>query len=110
MLSRRWKQQKNVQNVKLFMVDELHLIGGEVGPVLEIIVSRMRYISSQTENGCRIVVLAASLANAKDLGEWIGASSHALFNFHPNFRPVPLEIRIQGFDQVSFGSRMLAMS
>jgi pre-mRNA-splicing helicase BRR2 len=110
MLSRRWKQRKNVQNVKLFIVDELHLIGGEVGPCLEIIVSRMRYISSQTENGCRIVVLAASLANAKDLGEWIGASSHALFNFHPNFRPVPLEIRIQGFDQASFGSRMLAMS
>ena len=30
-LSRRWKQRKNVQNVSLFIVDELHLIGGEVG-------------------------------------------------------------------------------
>lgn len=28
MLSRRWKQRKNVQNVALFIVDELHLIGG----------------------------------------------------------------------------------
>jgi len=28
-------------------VDELHLIGGEGGPILEVIVSRMRYISSQ---------------------------------------------------------------
>ncbi len=31
MLSRRWKQRKNVQNVSLFIVDELHLIGGENG-------------------------------------------------------------------------------
>lgn len=30
-LSRRWKQRKNVQNVALFIVDELHLIGGEGG-------------------------------------------------------------------------------
>ena len=30
-LSRRWKQRKNVQNVQLFIVDELHLIGGDNG-------------------------------------------------------------------------------
>ncbi|XP_014749042.1 PREDICTED: U5 small nuclear ribonucleoprotein 200 kDa helicase [Sturnus vulgaris] len=38
-LSRRWKQRKNVQNVNLFIVDEVHLIGGENGPVLEVICS-----------------------------------------------------------------------
>ena len=36
MLSRRWKQRKNVQNVALFIVDELHLIGGRNGPVIEV--------------------------------------------------------------------------
>lgn len=30
-LSRRWKQRKNVQSVNLFIVDELHLIGGDDG-------------------------------------------------------------------------------
>ena len=30
-LSRRWNQRKNVQNVNLFVVDELHLIGADVG-------------------------------------------------------------------------------
>ena len=30
-LSRRWKQRKNVQNVNLFILDEAHLIGGENG-------------------------------------------------------------------------------
>lgn len=36
MLSRRWKQRKNVQNVPLFIVDELHLVGGRNGPVIEV--------------------------------------------------------------------------
>lgn len=46
----------------------------------------MRYISSQKESPIRIVGLATSLANAKDLGEWIGATSHGLFNFPPGAR------------------------
>ena len=96
MLSRRWKQRKNVQSVALLIVDELHLIGGEVGPVLEVCISRMRYISSQTESRTRIVALATSLANAKDLAEWIGCTAHGLFNFHSNVRPVPLELHLQG--------------
>ena len=36
MLSRRWKQRKPVQNVALFIVDELHLLGGRNGPVIEV--------------------------------------------------------------------------
>ena len=31
----------------------------------------------------------------QDLGQWLGASTHGLFNFHPNVRPVPLELHIQ---------------
>jgi pre-mRNA-splicing helicase BRR2 len=58
----------------------------------------MRRISSHIGSNIRIVALSASLANAKDLGEWIGATSHGLFNFPPAVRPVPLEIHIQGVD------------
>ena len=101
-------------------MDELHLLGGHKGSVLEVVTSRMRYISSQTSQQAaaaagggagaghriRIVALAASLANARDLGEWVGASSHGLFNFAPSVRPVPLEIHIQGFDISNFDARM----
>jgi len=110
MISRRWKQRKGVQNVALLIVDEMHLIGGEMGPVLEVVISRMRYVSSQMDTKCRIVALSTSLANAKDLAEWIGCSSHGIFNFHSNVRPVPLEIHIQGFDIAHVPSRLLAMS
>ncbi|KFK37089.1 hypothetical protein AALP_AA4G211800 [Arabis alpina] len=109
-LSRRWKQRKCIQQVSLFILDELHLIGGQGGPVLEVIVSRMRHISSQLEKKIRIVALSTSLANARDLGEWIGASSCGLFNFPPNVRPVPLEIHIQGVDISNFEARMQAMT
>ncbi|KAJ0262500.1 DExH-box ATP-dependent RNA helicase DExH13 [Hirschfeldia incana] len=109
-LSRKWKQRKYIQHVSLFIIDELHLIGGQGGPVMEVIVSRMKNISSQVGNKIRIIALSTSLANAKDLGEWIGASSRGFFNFPPNARSVQLEIHIQGVDIVSFEARMQAMS
>lgn len=52
--------------------------------------SRTRYISGELEStgaNIRIVGLSASVANAKDLGAWIGATGPtALFHFHPNVR------------------------
>ncbi|NWS78530.1 U520 helicase, partial [Crotophaga sulcirostris] len=109
-LSRRWKQRKNVQNVNLFIVDEVHLIGGENGPVLEVICSRMRYISSQIERPIRIVALSSSLSNAKDVAHWLGCSATSTFNFHPNVRPVPLELHIQGFNISHTQTRLLSMA
>ena len=32
----RWRQRKAVQGVSLFLVDEMHLLGGPVGPVIEV--------------------------------------------------------------------------
>lgn len=55
MLSRRWKQRKAVQAVGLFIADELQLLGGQQGPTLEVICSRMRYMSSQLPNPVRLV-------------------------------------------------------
>ncbi|CAJ1373140.1 unnamed protein product, partial [Effrenium voratum] len=110
LMSRRWKTRKSVQEVRLFVVDELHLLDSDVGPTLEAVVSRMRYISVQVQQPIRIVALAASLANAKDVGEWIGAGSNGLFNFSPNVRTVPLELVIQGFDIHHRSTRLLAMS
>lgn len=55
----------------------------------------MRYISSQIERPIRIVALSSSLSNAKDVAHWLGCSTTATFNFHPNVRPVPLELHIQ---------------
>lgn len=37
-------------------------------------------------------------------------SSTGLFNFHPNVRPVPLELHIQGFNITHTASRLIAMT
>ncbi|KAK3949762.1 Sec63 Brl domain-containing protein [Pseudoneurospora amorphoporcata] len=109
-LSRQWKRRKNVQTVELFIADELHLLGGQMGYVYEIIVSRMHYIRTQTELPLRIVGLSVSLANARDVGEWIDAKKHDIYNFSPHVRPIPLELHIQSYTIPHFPSLMLAMA
>lgn len=109
-LSRRWKQRKNVQNVNLFIVDDLQQIGGEDGPVLEVVCSRMRYISSQIEKQIRMLALSASLGDAKDVAQWLGCNTGSTFNFHPSVRPIPLELHVQGFNITHQASRVSAMS
>ena len=109
-LSRKWKQRQTVQSIELFVFDDIHLIGSEIGATLEIIVSRARYISHQTDSKSRIVVMGASVANFRDIGDWIGASSQNCFHFHPSVRPVPLEIHIQGYNVTHHDSLMMAMA
>ncbi|KAG6325404.1 hypothetical protein E4U44_005144 [Claviceps purpurea] len=109
-LSRQWKRRKNVQTVQLFIADDVHLLEGYMGYVYEIIVSRMHYIRTQTELPLRIVALSVSLANARDMGEWIDAKKHDIYNFSPHVRPVPLELHVQSYSIPHFPSLMLAMA
>lgn len=109
-ISRNWQRRKNVHTVQLFIADELHLLGGQSGYFYEAIVSRMHTIALQLESGMRIVGLSVSLSNARDVGEWIGASKHNIFNFSPQNRPMPLELHIQSFTIPHFPSLMLAMA
>lgn len=111
MLSRRWRQRKAIQAVSLMIFDELHFLGGATGPMMEIVISRMRYISSQVKDRTlRIVGLSAPLANAREVGEWMGVPSKSLFNFSPKVRPIPLEIYFQSFDQNNYSGRLMAMA
>lgn len=109
-LSRRWKVRKSVQAVSLFIVDALQLLGGEEGPVLEVVCSRMRYISSQIERQIRILALSLPLADARDVAQWLGCNTNSTFNFHPSVRPLPLELRVQGFNISHASSRLAAMT
>lgn len=72
-----------MQTIALLIADEVQHIGAEGGPTYEVVISRTRYVSAQTEIKTRVVACGVSLANARDLGEWIGAPSHAIFNFSP---------------------------
>ncbi|SJX63979.1 probable ATP dependent RNA helicase [Sporisorium reilianum f. sp. reilianum] len=110
-LSRRWRQRKNVQTVALYIFDEIHMIGDtRVGPTYEIAVSRARFVAAQTQNATRMVALSVPLANARDVGDWLGAPSGSVFNFAPGARQVPMEVHFQTFNIPHFPSMMIAMA
>ncbi|OZJ04536.1 hypothetical protein BZG36_03995 [Bifiguratus adelaidae] len=109
-ISRSWQTRRYVREVSCVIIDEIHLLGGDRGPILEVIVSRMNYIGSQLERKIRIVGLSTALANARDLADWLGIKDVGLFNFRHSVRPVPLEIYIDGFPGKAYCPRMATMN
>ncbi|OJD22204.1 hypothetical protein ACJ73_06450 [Blastomyces percursus] len=109
-ISRSWQTRGYVRQVSLVIIDEIHLLGGDRGPILEIIVSRMNYIASQSKGAVRLLGMSTACANAIDLGNWLGVKE-GLFNFRHSVRPVPLEIFIDGFpEQRGFCPLMQSMN
>ncbi|AEO66925.1 uncharacterized protein THITE_2115485 [Thermothielavioides terrestris NRRL 8126] len=100
-ISRSWQTRSYVRKVSLVIIDEIHLLAGDRGPILEIIVSRMNYIASSTKNAVRLLGMSTACANATDLANWLGVKDgEGLFNFRHSVRPVPLELYIDGFPEV----------
>ncbi|CAG0888066.1 unnamed protein product [Darwinula stevensoni] len=109
-VSRSWQTRSYVKNVALIVIDEIHLLGEDRGPVLEVIVSRTSFIASHTKRRLRIIGLSTALANAQDLASWLGISDMGLYNFRPSVRPVPLEVHISGFPGKHYCPRMATMN
>ncbi|CAD8200123.1 unnamed protein product [Paramecium pentaurelia] len=103
-ISRRWRAKKGFKDIRVFIADDLHTLG-QSGSVLEVIVSRMRMISMEIP--FRVVGLSLSVADYKEMSDWIG-SKHT-FNFQPIVRPNNIQIQIQSFDQCQRPLRIQAM-
>jgi len=130
------KGKQFVKDVRLLVIDEIHLLGEERGAVLEAIISRTRFISKivQAEHGTarkgthdgrdkgngmtRIVGLSTALANPNDLADWIGIEEKhnkadariGLYNFRPAVRPIPMKVHIAGFAGKHYCPRMATMN
>lgn len=121
-----------VKDVRLLVIDEIHLLGEERGAVLEAIVSRTRFISRLLKadpsvdlssvddkfEATRIVGLSTAIANPYDLADWIGIGNGditegpkvGLYNFRPSVRPIPMEVHIAGFAGRHYCPRMATMN
>ncbi|EGV63827.1 Sec63-domain-containing protein [Yamadazyma tenuis ATCC 10573] len=109
-ISRNWQTRTFVQNVSLVIMDEIHLLASDRGPILEMIVSRMNYIASQTKNPIRLLGMSTAVSNAIDMAGWLGVRE-GLFNFPSSVRPVPLQMYIDGFpDNLAFSPLMKTMN
>ena len=71
-MTRRWKDNKTfIQQIRLFMIDEVHLLNdGTRGATVEAVISRMKLVISQLHNNSRqklrIVAVSATMANIDD--------------------------------------------
>ena len=136
LISRGWRGSNQsdakafVKDVRLLVIDEIHLLGEERGAVLEAIVSRTRFISRLIntkidENGgrddnteaTRIIGLSTAITNPHDLADWIGINISdsgsgciGLYNFRPSVRPVPMVVHVAGFPGRHYCPRMATMN
>lgn len=83
--------------MRLIIIDEIHLLHDDRGPVLEAIVARtIRQIES-TQEPVRLVGLSATLPNYEDVATFMRVKpDRGLFFFDNSFRPVPLEQQYVG--------------
>lgn len=109
-VSRAWQRRGYVSQVGLVIIDEIHLLGEDRGPVLEVIVSRMRYIAAHHDRHIRFVGLSTALANPGDLANWLGIPEGGVYNFRPSVRPIPMEVHISGFPGKHYCPRMATMN
>ena len=109
-VSRGWQTRKYVHDVGLMIIDEIHLLGEDRGPVLEVIVSRANYISEKTGRELRIIGLSTAIANSQDLASWLNIKKVGLYNFKPSVRPVPIEVHVHGYPGKNYCPRMALMN
>lgn len=77
--------------VKLLIIDEVHLLHGERGPVVEALVARTLRLVESSQSMIRIVGLSATLPNYIDVARFLRVNPMVgLFFFDARFRPVPL--------------------
>ena len=99
-VTRKWKDhQKLMQMVKLFLIDEVHILKEDRGATLEAVVSRMKSVGSNV----RFVALSATVPNSEDVATWLGKDPMnaqlpaARERFGEKFRPVRLQKHVCGY-------------
>ncbi|XP_027746493.1 probable ATP-dependent DNA helicase HFM1 isoform X5 [Empidonax traillii] len=108
-MTRRWRDNSIVQLVRLFLIDEVHVIKDESrGATLEVVVSRMKTIQSSlwrllenhdTIPPLRFVAVSATIPNTEDIAEWLSDSKMpaVCLKIEEDQRPVKLRKIVLGF-------------
>ncbi|GES61110.1 P-loop containing nucleoside triphosphate hydrolase protein [Aspergillus terreus] len=99
-MTRKWKDHARLmQLVKLFLIDEVHILKEARGATLEAVVSRMKTIGSNV----RFVALSATIPNSEDIATWLGKNATNQHvpahreHFGEEFRPVKLQKFVYGY-------------
>ena len=91
-LTRKIKENSQlIEQIKLLIFDEIHLLQTDRGSVVESLVARIvRHVES-AQKMIRLVGLSATLPNYLDIADFLRVNTkQGLFFFDSRFRPVPL--------------------
>lgn len=88
-VTRKTEENFITRNLKLIIIDEIHLLGDERGPVLESIVARSLWANELSEVP-RLVSLSATLPNFNDVAKFLRVPKEGVFYFDSSYRPCPL--------------------
>ncbi|KAK9269921.1 hypothetical protein L1049_025494 [Liquidambar formosana] len=90
-ITRKSGDRTYTQLVKLLIIDEIHLLHDNRGPVLESIVARTVRQIETTKEHIRLVGLSATLPNYEDVALFLRVDlKKGLFYFDNSYRPCPL--------------------
>lgn len=86
--------------VRLIIIDEIHLLHDERGPVLEAIIARTIRRMEQTNEYVRLVGLSATLPNYEDVATFLRVDEKkGLFYFDASYRPCGLQQQFIGITE-----------
>lgn len=109
-ITRKGGERSYNQLVRLIIIDEIHLLHDDRGPVLEAIVARTIRQIEQTQDEVRLVGLSATLPNYRDVAAFLRVKEDGLFYFDNSYRPVPLEQEYIGITEKKALKRYQAMN
>uniref|UniRef100_H3AR82 Probable ATP-dependent DNA helicase HFM1 n=1 Tax=Latimeria chalumnae TaxID=7897 RepID=H3AR82_LATCH len=109
-MTRKWRDNTLVQLVRLFLIDEVHVVKDESrGATLEVVVSRMKTASQSSLSwtkqnpdaniSMRFVAVSATIPNIEDISEWFSDEKGpaTCLKMDESHRPVKLRKVVLGF-------------
>lgn len=110
-ITRKGGEKTYTQLVRLVIIDEIHLLHDERGPILESIVARTIRNIETTQEDVRLVGLSATLPNYQDVATFLRVKpDKGLFYFDNSFRPVALQQQYIGVTEKKAMKRFQIMS
>lgn len=110
-VTRKMTETSYINLVRLIIIDEIHLLHDERGPVLESIVARTIRHLEQTAEYVRLVGLSATLPNYEDVATFLRVDEKkGLFYFDASYRPCGLQQQFIGITEKKAIKRYQAMN
>ncbi|VVC99126.1 unnamed protein product, partial [Leptidea sinapis] len=110
-ITRKGGERSFTNLVRLIIIDEIHLLHDERGPVLEALVARTLRTVEQSQEAVRLVGLSATLPNYTDVATFLRVKPEkGLFYFDNSFRPVALEQQYIGVTEKKALKRFQVMN